>query len=44
MKMVNPESVIILLVIPQNRFCDEQLLELKSLLKVKICLCVFSLF
>ena len=30
MKMVNPESAIILLVIPQNRFCDEQLLELKS--------------
>ena len=30
MEMVDPESAIILLVIPQNRFCDQQLLELKS--------------
>lgn len=28
---MNPESAIILLVIPQNRFCDQQLLELKSI-------------
>ena len=30
MEMVSPEAAIILLVIPQNRFCDQQLLELKS--------------
>ncbi len=28
--MLNCESIIILLVIPQNRFCDQQLLELRS--------------
>ena len=30
MKIIDPESAVILLVIPQNRFCDQQLLELKS--------------
>jgi putative intracellular protease/amidase len=30
MTVVKPESIIILLVIPQNRFCDMQLAELKS--------------
>jgi len=30
MKVVDPESKIILLVIPQNRFCDQQLLDLKT--------------
>jgi protease I len=30
MAMMDPESAIILLVIPQNRFCDQQLLELQS--------------
>ena len=30
MTEVEPESIIILLVIPQNRFCDQQLSELKS--------------
>ena len=29
--MVDPESATILLVIPQNRFCDQQLSELKSI-------------
>ena len=29
--MIDPKSVIILLVIPQNRFCDQQLLQLKSI-------------
>ena len=30
MKIIDPESAVILLVVPQNRFCDQQLLELKS--------------
>ncbi len=30
MQVLEPESVIILLVIPQNRFCDRQFLDLKS--------------
>ncbi len=29
-EVVHPESKIILLVIPQNRFCDQQLLDLKA--------------
>jgi protease I len=28
--MIDTESLIVLLVIPQNRFCDQQLLDLKS--------------
>ncbi len=31
MEAVHPESRIILLVIPQNRFCDQQLLDLKAI-------------
>lgn len=30
MKVVDPESAIILLVIPQNRFCDQQLSDLRD--------------
>lgn len=29
-KVVNAESAVILIVIPQNRFCDQQLLDLKT--------------
>ena len=29
--MMDPKTIIILLVIPQNRFCDQQLLDLKSI-------------